>query len=216
MKKKLLISLSVLCFMLFGVTPAFAHVTVKPAEVGVGTRLNFVVSVPTEEDVPTVQVRLVLPEGLQSVRPNVKPGWTISLTKSGDGEEAKITEIVWSGGSIPAEQRDEFVFSAQAPAEESTLVWKAYQTYGDGTIVSWDNSPDVVEEYTKTNPPADGEHDHNAPKPYSQTQVINDLKSENQSPSTAVAPTGGSLPMTISLVALLLGGLSVGMQLRKS
>jgi len=160
MKKKILVALSLVIGTFFSVTPAFAHVSVKPGEVGVGERMNFVVSVPTEEEDPTVQVRLVIPEGLQSVTPFVKQGWNIELKKTGEGEEAKVTEIIWSEGSIPAERRDEFLFSAQAPAEETSLIWKAYQTYGDGDVVAWENSPEVVQEYTKNNPPKDVINDY--------------------------------------------------------
>ncbi len=175
--KKIIISLVfVAIFALGSVTQASAHVVVKPGEVGVGAYTNFIVSVPTEEDVPTVQVRLVIPEGLKSVRPNVKPGWSIELKKVTNGDIERVSEIIWSGGSIPADQRDEFVFSAQTPAEESTLIWKAYQTYGDGDIVAWENSKDVIDAFEKNNPPKEGEEDnHDAPRPYSETKVINDL-----------------------------------------
>lgn len=167
-------------FALGSVTQASAHVVVKPGEVGVGAYTNFIVSVPTEEDVPTVQVRLVIPEGLKSVRPNVKPGWSIELKKVTNGDIERVSEIIWSGGSIPADQRDEFVFSAQTPAEESTLIWKAYQTYGDGDIVAWENSKDVIDAFEKNNPQKEGEEDnHDAPRPYSETKVVNDLAADN-------------------------------------
>ncbi len=201
--------------------PAFAHVVVKPNEVGVAARVNFVVSVPTEEDVPTVGLRLLIPEGLQSVRPNAKPGWKIELKKSGEGEEAKVTEIIWTGGSIPAEQRDEFVFSAQAPAEETSLNWKAYQTYANGEVVAWDKDAKTVEEYTKANPPKEGEHDENAPKPFSVTKVKNDLAAApspaaNANTTTMVqSSTQSNLPMILSVLALAGTGYCVWMQMRK-
>lgn len=196
---------------------ASAHVVVKPAEVGIGQRLNFAVSVPTEEDNPTISVRLVIPEGLQSVRPNVKPGWNIKLTKTGEGEGSKITEIVWTGGAIPADQRDEFVFSAQAPSKETTLVWKAYQTYSDGDVVAWENDSKTVEEFTKNNPVKEGEDNHNAPRPYSETKVINDLKALTK-PETATEvkiEDGGNLPLVLSILAIVTSGFALAISLRK-
>jgi len=219
--KKIITSIVIsLSLVLFGVTNAYAHVTVKPAEVVIGQRLNFVVSVPTEEATPTVAVRLVIPEGLVSVRPNVKPGWTIQLKKSGSGETERVTEIVWAGGRIPADQRDEFVFSAQAPKVEGNLVWRAYQTYGDGDVVAWDMDPKVVEEYTKKNTPAPGiEDDHNAPRPYSQTKVVNDLAMATAKPSSGVVAGGASNNNSggfmLSLVAIVLSIASIGMQIAK-
>lgn len=120
------------------VSQAIAHVTVKPAEVKVASYQTFTVSVPVEKDVPTTGIRLIIPEGVNGVTPNVKPGWKIETKKATvDGEE-KVTEIIWSNGTVPAGLRDEFLFSAKTPAEEGKLAWKAYQTYSDGSVVSWD------------------------------------------------------------------------------
>ncbi len=163
---------------------------------------------------------LVLPEGLQSVRPNVKPGWTVTLKKEPEsmkgevlntGEEApmKITEIIWSGGSIPAEQRDEFVFSAQAPASETSLNWKAYQTYVGGKIVAWDNDSKTVEEYTKDHPAMEGMNDENAPKPFSVTKVVNDLKPTGEPKKES----GQNNALPLSILAIVLAAGSLGYQI---
>lgn len=194
---------------------ASAHVTVKPGEVGIGERLNFVVSVPTEEVDPTVQVRLVIPEGVESVRPNAKSGWKIELKKTGEGDNMRVSEIIWSGGQIPAEQRDEFVFSAQAPSAATMLVWKAYQTYGDGDVVAWDNDPAVVEEYTKNNPPKDDEHDHDAPKPWSETKVVDDLQGESTGSESLTAASSSDknllyVSIGLSILALIVAGYGLG------
>lgn len=220
--------------------PISAHVTVKPAEVGVGQRLNFAVSVPTEENNPTTSVRLVIPQGLQSVRPNVKPGWNVQIKRVGEsmkgevlntGEKAPdpetVTEIIWSGGQIPAEMRDEFVFSAQAPAEETSLNWKAYQTYSDGAVVAWDADPKTVAEYEKNkgqaffsgeNNPNAGDDDHSAPKPYSITKVVNDLAGSPK-PATAQAliqdDKESNLPLILSAIAVIISGFALGLTLRK-
>ena len=211
------------------VTSVLAHVTVKPAEVGVGQRVNFAVSVPTEGGNPTIQVRLIVPTGLQSVRPNAKPGWNIEIVKAGEsmkgevlntGEKAPdpetVTELIWSGGNIPVDMRDEFVFSAQVPAEEGDLNWLAYQTYSDGTVIAWDAEPQIVEEYANANPNA-GDDDHNAPKPYSTTKVINDLKTGSGNSEVKVkADESRNLPLIMSAIAVILSGLSVGLILRKN
>lgn len=175
------------------VIPVSAHVTVKPKQVGVGERTDFVVSVPTEEDNPTVAVRLIVPEGVTSVRPNVKPGWTIQLKRNAS---ENVTEITWSGGSIPAEQRDEFIFSAQVPTQESTLNWKAYQTYQTGDVVAWDN-------------------DHAAPKPYSQTSVVNDLEEKASiNENIAISLARDTKAIILSLIAVTLSICALTMQVR--
>ncbi len=192
------------------VTPAFAHVVVRPGEVGVGERTNFVVSVPTEEDTPTTQVRLLIPEQLQSIRPNVKPGWSIELVRSGEGENSRVSEIIWYGGSIPPDQRDEFVFSSQAPGQAGELVWKAYQTYASGNVSQWEASPEEIEEYETNNPESEGSHDPDAPRPYSVTTVVDDLSEEQ---TTTTDQTGkADNAFTLSIFAVLLSAGALGMQ----
>jgi uncharacterized protein YcnI len=135
---------------------ASAHAVVHPSQVGVGSFQTFDLGIPVEKAMPTTAIKLVIPDGLQYVSPNVKPGWKINVVKSGTGMDAVVTEINWTGGSIPAGQRDDFIFSAKVPSQAGTLPWKAYQTYSDGSVVSWDKTP-----------PAD--------TPYSQTAIVNDL-----------------------------------------
>lgn len=210
--KKLIVIPSFLLAFLLGVTPAFAHVSVKPAQVGVAQYNDFVVNVPNEESTPTIQLRLVIPEGLKNVTPNVKPGWNIQIKKVGKGESERVSEVIWSGGSIPVGQRDQFVFSAQTPATESVLVWKAYQTYGDGDTVAWEHDPATIK------PMANGEDDHNAPRPYSSTKVINDL-AVSVTPATMNEVTVGKkssfdVSFVLSLVSLALSAYAASLALK--
>lgn len=164
----------------------FAHVVVKPAEVGIGAFTNFTMGVPVEKEIPTTQVRLVIPDGLQYVTPYVKQGWKVEVKKTGEGEEAKVTEITWSGNQIPAGFKDDFLFSAKTPSTETSLQWKAYQIYSDGTVVSWDqdaNSASHNDEVT----------------PFSVTKVKNDLTATNVTP----APTNlDAYALGASMVAI--------------
>ncbi len=148
---------------------SLAHVSVKPSQVNIGAFQTFTTGVPNEKDMPTVGLRLVIPDNLEHVSPNVKPGWTVSVKTTGEGEEAKVTEISWTGGSIPAGQRDDFLFSAKAPSEAGNIAWKAYQMYQDGTVVAWDQDPNA--------PKASVTHGNEevSSTPYSVTKVVNDL-----------------------------------------
>lgn len=119
-------------------TTTFAHVTVKPGEVATATYQVFTVNVPNEKAIPTISVKLVVPESIKSITPTNKPGWKILIEKEGSGEEAKVKSITWSGGEIIDGLRDEFTFSAKTPDDATELKWKAYQTYSDKTVVSWD------------------------------------------------------------------------------
>jgi uncharacterized protein YcnI len=143
-----------------------AHVVVQPSEVLPGDYQTFVTSVPNEKHIPVTELRLKVPSTVTSVTPTVKPGWTITTIKSGD----TVSEIQWSGGSIDAGLRDEFSFSAQAPAKPGQIIWKAYQTYQDGTTVAWDEQP------------ADDHHEREdeSKGPYSTTTVAEHTEAETQ------------------------------------
>ena len=157
---KKIISISTIILVLLAPITASAHVVVKPAEVKPGSFERFAVGVPVEKEIPTIALRLVIPEGLNYVTPYVKTGWNIE-TKKTFGEKANVTEISWTGGNIPAGQKDEFIFSAQVPSTETSLKWKGYQTYSDGGVVNWDMEPAT-----------DTKKDDDNPTPYSITKVI--------------------------------------------
>lgn len=195
-------------FFLMTSNTAFAHIVVRPNQVGVAAFQTFTVGVPVEKDIPTTSVRLIIPEGLQHVTPNVKPGWEVAVKEEGQGESATVTEITWTGGAIPSGQRDEFLFSAQVPAKEAKVVWKAYQTYADGSVVAWDQDPN--DHHGHDNGATDG-------GPYSETNVVNDIATE---PSVTTATSGrtvpsAQLPLIMSGLALILSSGALAMQLRR-
>ena len=195
----MLINKSLILFILLfilSVSTASAHVVVKPSSVGVGTRNNFTIGVPVEKEIPTTQLRLVIPEGVKSVTPNVKPGWKITIKKEGTGDSEVVKEVVWSGGQIPAGQRDEFVFSAQAPTQTTELKWAAYQTYADGSVVAWDEDSQEVSH--------DDKDDHES-GPSSKTSVVNDLNATNSSNLTS--QKNGSIDL--SVLALVVAAVSL-------
>jgi uncharacterized protein YcnI len=165
---------------------ASAHVEVKPSQVNVGAEQVFTTQVPNEKDLPITILRLVIPNGLTSVTPTVKPGWNIDIQQSGTGDTAKVTALTWSGGTIPPGQRDDFAFSAQAPTAAGMLNWKAYQTYQDNSVVAWDQTPSQSASDSAT--------------PYSITTVIDDLKT---------APTQATSSDTKTNIALGVAALSL-------
>ncbi len=188
MKTKLLIVTTIVTALIIG-QAALAHVTVKPGEVGVGAYQTFTISVPSEKELSTVEVRLTLPAGLESVTPTVKSGWQIQV-KSHELPDGKHPyEIVWFGGRIPEHFRDEFTFSTKTPATPTTLAWKAHQVYSDGSVVAWELAPGEAQP-TKE----DGSPDFSTTGPYSQTQVVDDL---------SVGPTK-DLNLSISVAAVLI------------
>jgi uncharacterized protein YcnI len=144
---------------------ASAHVTVNPntAQQGAYTKVSF--RVPNEEkDQSTTALEVDLPADhpIASVSVKPVPGWTATATtstlatpiKTDDGEVTQaVTKIVWTGGKIDPGQFQEFDVSlGPLPKDTDQLVFKALQTYSDGTVVRWIDTP-----------PAGQEADHPAP-----------------------------------------------------
>ena len=101
-------------------SPAFAHATLETQEAKIGASYKAVLRVPhgcgTEA---THTVRIQIPEGFFAVKPMPKAGWELEIvtgpyenTYLNHGTEVKegVKEIVWSGGDLPNEFYDEFVF----------------------------------------------------------------------------------------------------------
>lgn len=100
--------------------PAFAHVTLEVQEAEIGSTYKAVVRVPhgcgTEA---TNVVRVQISEGFFAVKPMPHAGWNLetvsgpyknSYDNHGTTVTEGVTEIVWSGGDLPNEFYDEFVF----------------------------------------------------------------------------------------------------------
>lgn len=176
-----------------------AHVVVKPDEVGVAKFQTFTMGVPNEKDNPVVSLRLIIPDGVTSVTPNVKPGWTIEILKKKDSDN--VSEIIWSSGLIPQDQRDDFLFSAKTPSTPTTLQWNAYQTYSNGSVVSWDQASGNDEDESENK------------GPYSETKVINDLASTVQNTQVSNISSNYNTYLVVSVglsvLAILLSGFNL-------
>jgi uncharacterized protein YcnI len=130
-----------ICAMLAVSGPAWAHVVVSPEEVVAGDYETLIVSVPTEKEVPTTEIRVEVPKGflLSGVQP--VPGWEHAFEEDG----GVVTAVTFSGGEIRPREFQQFLLQAQAPEEPGTYPWKAFQTYDDGSVVEWTGAPDSEE-----------------------------------------------------------------------
>ena len=207
MKKYFFSILLSLSGLFLAVVPAFAHVIVYPHQVGVATTQDFTVSVPNERDNPVVAVKLLIPKGLSDVLPNATPGWNVTIKSKGNGDDAVVSEIDWSHGAIPVGQREEFIFQAQVPANPTTLDWKAYQIYSDGTVVSWVVDPAKLQNLSDTQQDALADKENKGE--YSTTQVINDLSPNNNNSSQS-----GQYTELLSGFAFLLSVIALAISLK--
>ena len=198
--KTILSAVTIGVFALFLPTSAYAHVTVKPAEALSGEYQTFTTSVPNEKDIAVTAVKLMIPADVKSVTPTVKQGWEIDTKKIGED----VTEINWSGGTIAAGLRDEFTFSAKVPANKDEIVWKAYQTYQDGSIVAWDQKPAEDHSHAVTD---------ETKGPYSVTTVSDeDITEKENTPESNVS---NMLAFIVSGVAVIVSLIAMGRTIKR-
>ena len=151
-----------ICTMLAVSAPAWAHVVVSPEVVTAGDYETLTVSVPTEKEVPTTEIRVEVPEGflLSGVQP--VPGWEHTFQEDG----GVVRAVTFSGGEIRPQEFQQFLVQAQAPEEPGEYPWKAFQTYEDGSVVEWTGAPDSDEPASMIEVVSGGsEHPQASPQP---------------------------------------------------
>jgi uncharacterized protein YcnI len=131
--------------------PALAHVTVQGPGATQGGFGKIAFRVPTEKEVPTTKLQVVFPTDAPLANAGVKPhpGWTYSVVKvkpaaplkddDGNTVDQVVQSITWTAtaGGIKPGEFDEFELSAGPFPKTDQMVFKALQTYGDGSVVRW-------------------------------------------------------------------------------
>ena len=138
--------------------PAAAHVTVNPnsATQGGFTKVSF--RVPNEMDrANTTKLEVTIPTDTPVAFVSLKPvtGWTAKTentvlktpikAEGGEITEA-ISKITWTAAgdaAIKPGQFQEFDVSLGPLPETDLMIFKALQTYSDGTVVRWIDEPAV-------------------------------------------------------------------------
>ncbi len=204
-KKISLASLLTGVFAILITSSASAHIVVSPKQALTAERATFAMSVPNEHDSPVVQLRLVIPEGLTSVRPFAKQGWNIETVRTGEGENVKVTEIKWTsaGANVPVNLKDDFHFGAKLPEGETELKWKAYETYENGLVVAWDQEPSEAE----------GSKPYSVTKVTKETETASSIKKIEQ--ATADAKKSSDRAQLIGIAGAALGLVGIFLATRK-
>lgn len=127
-------------------TLARAHASLETGTSGANALYKAVLRVPHGCDgAATRTVRLSIPEGVIAVKPMPKAGWHLTTVKGdyartydyyGTPTASGVTEIVWSGGNLPDEFYDEFVFRGRItdfPAGH-VLAFPAVQECDTGSV----------------------------------------------------------------------------------
>ena len=191
--------------------PAEAHVTVDaPGAVRGGSDQQITFRVPVEEQKATVGVTVQLPTAMPIASVDVlpTPGWTHAETTSklatpvhtDDGDiTSAVTQISWkatAGGLKPGEYGAFTILAGSLP-DVPTLTFKALQTYSDGSVVRWIETPAPGSKTAPQNP---------APT-LTLPQSLTYKYRFTDKPVTKASTTG---PTVLSIVALVLAAAALG------
>jgi uncharacterized protein YcnI len=152
-------------FSLVALGAAHAHVTANPNEAPAGGYFRTALRVGHGcGGTATTAVRVKMPDGVLSVRPQAKPGWTIEIklrkldkpVEIGHGRTVTETvdEIAWRGGPLPDAHFDEFGLSMQMPKRPNqTLYFPVVQECEQG-VHRWIEIPAAGQKWDDLKEPA--------------------------------------------------------------
>jgi uncharacterized protein YcnI len=215
--KRAIVVTAVAGVLLAVAAPADAHVTVNPNTATPGGYTKVTFRVPNETDnADTTKLEVAFPadQPIASVSVKPIPGWTAAPTKSKLATPIKVhdheiteavSRIVWTadaGAAVKPGQFQEFDVSMGPLPASGQLVFKALQTYSDGTVVRWIDEPT-----------SDGtEPEHPAPVLKLTAAAAPAAATPAATPAAAAAPassgtrTPGVIGLIAGILALLLAG----------
>jgi uncharacterized protein YcnI len=156
LKRSALVAATVAGLTLALATPAAAHVSVSSSNATQGGYAKVTFRVPNESDTDsTTKVEINLPADAPVASVSLKPltGWTAVATKSKlatplEAHGAQITEAVskitftaQAASAIKPGEFQEFDVSMGPLPKADQMIFKALQTYSDGTVVRWIEEP---------------------------------------------------------------------------
>jgi len=126
-------------------SPVLAHVTAQPESAVAGSYFTLTFTVPHGCDgSSTKSLRIKIPEGVTSVKPQMKAGWNVTIkTRKLDppikGERGQtitetVDEVDWRGGPLPNNLYDTFGLAMKLPdTSGQTLYFPAVQECEQGS-----------------------------------------------------------------------------------
>lgn len=192
---------------------ASAHVTIGPKETSQGAYEMFTVKVPSEnEGVSTTKIQVLIPEEVNITRFEPKPGWKYEIQKD---DSDKITSVTWTtvGEGLSATEFGQFNMNGKVGDKATEIVWKAIQTYSDGSVVEWveaeeANHPASV---TVVNPADAAAHGHGEKTTDKHASSEEKATEEVKETSASAANT----PLYLSIAALIAGLMALVISLKK-
>lgn len=145
---------------------ASAHATLETKQAPSGSYYKAVIRIGHGCDgSATTAIRVRIPEGVVSVKPMPKTGWTLTTTEGpyatpyeshGKTITKGVTEVTWTGGNLPDAWYDEFVFQAKLPEKPAgTVIYVPVVQECEKGVNRWIEIPE----------PGKDAHDYKEPAP---------------------------------------------------
>jgi periplasmic copper chaperone A len=196
--------------------PASAHVTVHPGTAAQDGYTTVAFQVPNETDsTDTTKVEVDLPTDTPIASVSVKPltGWTTATEKAklatpvttDDGQVTEaVRKITWTaaaGSAIRPGQFQEFEVALGPLPKANEIVFKALQTYSDGSVARWIDEPTT-----------DGtEPEHPAPVLKLTAAGAAAPSAPAAAPTVSVKGDGNGTPYGVAAIVLALAALLLGL-----
>jgi uncharacterized protein YcnI len=147
---------------------ALAHATLETTEAPADSTYKGVIRIGHGcEGKPTQAVRVRIPEGVIVAKPMPKAGWQLATVKGayaksydyyGTPVSEGVTEIAWTGGDLPDDWYDEFVFRARLTGFPvgSIVYFPIVQECAEGAVHRWIEIPDPGKSADDYEEPAPG------------------------------------------------------------
>ncbi|GAB1716073.1 MAG: nuclear export factor GLE1 [Nitrobacter sp.] len=144
---------------------ALAHVTVQPAEARADSYAHLVFTVPHGcKGSATTALRIKLPDGILSAKPQMKPGWKVEIKNRNldapvQGPHGKsvtdvVDEVAWRGGPLPDNLYDTFGLIVRLPDKPGeSLYFPTVQECEQG-VERWIERPSAGQGFDKLRAPA--------------------------------------------------------------
>ena len=123
-------------------SPALAHMTFETAQSAPGEQFRGVLVLPHGCDgAPTDTIRVTLPQGFVDVSAEAKDGWTLETP----GSDGQVSQIVWSGGSVPDDLPEtDVLFAVEQMCGEVSLGWEPAVSLGDEPVSHGQDGSDAI------------------------------------------------------------------------
>lgn len=133
----------------FAAADASAHASLEAGQAAADSTYKAVMRIPHGCDGrPTIALTIDIPEGVIATKPMPKPGWKVETVWGAYGKtydyygtpmSEGVRQIRWSGGSLPDDFYDEFVFRARLAGDlaDTTVAFATTQFCPEGAQVAW-------------------------------------------------------------------------------